>query len=417
MAEDKAALVDKIQKLVTKGDWNRALVELQKLNSVLEGKDLRVRMKIAELLAKTGKKEEGVNEYIQVAESYATNGFLAQAVAVNKVIVKLDPSREDVYKRLADLQKQSGLVPDLPLKTVIPAPAENSQVVTDEAKPASSKRSVPRAPLFSDLTPDELAYLSEKVGVLNVQAGNIIFKEGDPGNSILILTSGEVKIMARNSKGEEVEVSHFKEGDFFGEFAYFSNSTRQATAVALVDCELLELTKELLLDVSKQHPRVNEVLMSFYKERVVDKVMGTSELFRHLERKDRKEILQKLRFQAFEAGTLIIHEGCAGDYLFLIKSGKADITTWRDEQEVLLATIDEGEFFGEISLVTGSPRTASVRARTPLEVLKLSKADLEEVASKHPKIRKVIDDIIKKRVENTIKVVLDMKEIWKNGLV
>lgn len=84
---------------------------------------------------------------------------------------------------------------------------------------------------------------------------------------------------------------------------------------------------------------------------------------------------------------------------------------------MLLATIGEGEFFGEISLVTGTPRTASVRARTPMETMRLSKADLDEVATRHPNVKKVIDDIIKKRVEDTIKIVLDMNKLWKTGLV
>lgn len=413
MAEDKAALVDKIQKLLTKGDWNKALAELQKLNTLLNGKDLRVRMKIADTLARMGKKDEAVSEYVQIADSYAGNGFTAQAIAVNKIIVKLDPAREDVYKRLADLQKQSGLIPDIYSKDPSPTPAKEVK----ETKEAGGKTTVPRTPLFSDLTADELAYLSEKVNALQIPAGSTIFKEGDPGDSILIITFGEVKILAKDSKGGEVEVARLKEGEFFGEFAYFSNAKRQASAVAVVDSELLELTREILSDVGKQHPRINEVLLGFYKQRVADKVMATSDLFRHLENKDRQEILKKFTIQTFAPGTLVIHEGCAGDYLYLIKSGRADVTTWRDEQEMLLATIEEGEFFGEISLITGALRTASVRARTALETLRLSKADLDDVASKHPKVKKVIDEIIKKRVENTIKVVLDMKEIWKTGLV
>lgn len=413
MAEDKTALVDKIQKLLTKGDWNKALVELQKLNTLLDGKDLRVRLKMADILARTGRKDDAVCEYLLVAESYAQNGFTAQAIAVNKVIIKLDPLKDDVYKRLADLQAQCGLIPDIPGR----GPSTAQIKKAEETGESSGKKRVPRTPLFSDLTGEELAYLSERVNDINIAAGSTVFKEGDPGDSILIISFGEVKILAKNSKGEEVDVARLKEGEFFGEFGYFSNSRRQASAVAVVDSELLELTRDILLDIGQKHPRINQVLLSFYKQRVADKVMATSDLFRHIDKKERTEILHKLTLQTFEPGTLIIQEGCPGDYLYLIKSGKADVTTWRDEQEMLLATIKEGEFFGEISLVTGAARTASVRARTLVETLRLSKADLEDVASKHPKIKKVIDDIIRKRVQDTIRVVTDMNEIWKSGLV
>lgn len=421
MAEDKAAIADKIQKYLVKSDWGNALTELQKLNTILNGQDLRVRMKIAEMLAKTGSKEEAVKEYIAVAEAYAEKGFTVQAIAVNKVIVKLDPSREDIHKKLAELQGEKGFIPQVVPKTPVAAPKEEIiEEVTEEVTEEiieTGKKIVPRTPLFSELTPDELAYLSQKVNAIQLPAGSTIFKEGDSGNSIFIITHGEVKIISKNSKGEEVEVARLKDENFFGEFAYFSNSKRHASAVASADTELLELTRDILSGVTEKYPRITEVLLQFYKNRVVDKLMATSQLFRNIGPKDRMEILQKFSYHTFAPGALIIQEGCAGDYLYLIKSGKADITTWREDQEMLLATIGEGEFFGEISLVTGALRTASVRARTALEGMRLSKADLNEVASRHPQVKKAIEDIIKKRVEDTIKTVLEMKKLWESGLV
>lgn len=410
MAEDKSALVEKIQKLLTKGDWDKALVELHKLNALLNGKDLRVRMRIAEALARTGKTDDAVKEYMAVADSYAEGGFTAQAIAINKLIVKLDPSKDDVHKKLAEVQTVREFAPATASTEQAAAPVE--EVRSKEKKPV-----VPRTPLFSDLTAEELAYISEQVNVIQVQAGSTLFKEGDPGDSLFIITHGEIKILSQNSKGEEVEVAKLKDGDFFGEFAFFSNSKRQASAVAPSETELLELTKDILSNVAEKYPRVKEVLLQFYKYRVADKLMVTSQLFRNLGPKDRIEILQKLSYQTFEPGALIIQEGCQGDYLYLIKSGKADIMTWRDDQEMLLASVGEGEFFGEISLVTGTPRTASVRARSAMETMRLSKADLDEVAARHPHVKKVIDDMIKKRVEDTIKIVLDMNKLWKTGLV
>ncbi|MBM2838696.1 MAG: cyclic nucleotide-binding domain protein [Deltaproteobacteria bacterium] len=410
MAEDKSALVDKIQKLTIKGEWDKVLLELQKLNIILSGKDLRVRMKIAEALARIGKTDDAVKEYMTVSDSYAESGFTVQAIAVNKLIVKLDPSKADVHKKLAEVHTDKGFAQAMVSK-------EQAAATVEEEKGTGKKPSVPRTPLFSDLTADELAYVSEQVEVLQVQAGSTLFKEGDPGDSLFIITHGEINILSQNSKGEEVEVARLNNGDFFGEFAFFSNSKRQADAVASSETELLELTRETLIDVTQKYPRVKEVLISFYKNRVVDKLMVTSQLFRSLGPKDRMQILQKLSYQTFEPGALIIQEGCTGDYLYLIKSGGADITTWRDDQEMLLATIGEGEFFGEISLVTGTPRTASVRARTAMETMKLSKADLDEVANRYPNVKKVIDDMIKKRVEDTIKIVLDMNTLWKTGLV
>lgn len=258
MAEDKSALVDKIQKHTIKGDWDKALVELQKLNIILSGKDLRVRMKIAETLARTGKTDDAVKEYMAVSDSYAESGFTVQAIAVNKLIVKLDPSKADVHKKLAEVHTDKGLVPKMVSK-------EQAVATVEEEKGKGKKPSIPRTPLFSDLTTDELAYVSEQVEVLQVKAGSTLFREGDPGDSLFIITHGEVNILSRNAKGEEVEVARLKNGEFFGEFAFFSNSKRQADAVTSSESELLELTRETLIDVTQKYPRVKEVLISLQK--------------------------------------------------------------------------------------------------------------------------------------------------------
>ena len=78
---------------------------------------------------------------------------------------------------------------------------------------------------------------------------------------------------------------------------------------------------------------------------------------------------------------------------------------------MILETIGEGGFSEKSP--TGNRHTENRvgQARTPMETMKLSKADLDEVAARHPNVKKIIDDIIKKRVEDTIKIVLDMNKL------
>lgn len=74
------------------------------------------------------------------------------------------------------------------------------------------------------------------------------------------------------------------------------------------------------------------------------------------------------------AGAEIVRQGERGDDLYLIESGRAEVRVGRDaERQVAVATLGPGDFFGEIALLTGAERIASVVAATPLTLLRLGK--------------------------------------------
>lgn len=108
---DKGSLIDQAQKFVQKGLIDRAISEYQKVVEA-DPKDLRIHLKIAELYLKKGNKAFAVAEYTKVAESYTSDGFNLQGIAVYKQILKIDPSIHDIYTRLADLYKKQGLIAD-----------------------------------------------------------------------------------------------------------------------------------------------------------------------------------------------------------------------------------------------------------------------------------------------------------------
>jgi len=82
----------------------------------------------------------------------------------------------------------------------------------------------------------------------------------------------------------------------------------------------------------------------------------------------------------FEPGRAIVEEGQAGEALFVVLSGSARVV--RDRKK--LATLIPGDFFGELSALDGGPRTASVVAETPVEVLRVFRHTLRRMVSEEP---------------------------------
>ena len=78
--------------------------------------------------------------------------------------------------------------------------------------------------------------------------------------------------------------------------------------------------------------------------------------------------------ERFGQGKTVIDEGSEGDRIYVISKGEADVVRGAPLREVHLASLGPGQFFGEVAVVRGIPRTATVRARTALQVLALDKA-------------------------------------------
>ncbi len=112
-------------------------------------------------------------------------------------------------------------------------------------------------------------------------------------------------------------------------------------------------------------------------------------------------IVDKLEPLQFMAGERMIAEGDEGDAMYLISRGGGRVIKEIDGQEVVLDELGEGEFFGEMSLLVGGPRSASVFATADTEVLRLKSSDLFEVIKQYPRIENALEQFYDKRSKAT----------------
>jgi CRP/FNR family cyclic AMP-dependent transcriptional regulator len=103
-------------------------------------------------------------------------------------------------------------------------------------------------PLFQSLADEDRESLSARLSEKNVTAGDIVFSKGEPGASMYIVQSGAVQVYLPgiDRQAPPVTLKDLHTGEFFGELALFDDKPRSASARALVDTVLLELTREQL---------------------------------------------------------------------------------------------------------------------------------------------------------------------------
>lgn len=135
----------------------------------------------------------------------------------------------------------------------------------------------------------------------------------------------------------------------------------------------------------------------------------SSPLFEILGNEERAAIVEQMELETHDEGSVIINEGDPGSSMYVIASGSVRVYTRGSGSTgtVYLADLGEGDFFGEVSVLTGKPRTATITASQRTELLRLDRDKLDAVLAKYPGMRKVLDEFYKKRAKHTVEAMID----------
>jgi CRP-like cAMP-binding protein len=133
-----------------------------------------------------------------------------------------------------------------------------------------------------------------------------------------------------------------------------------------------------------------------------------SPFFEVLSDEERHALVNEMELEHHDEGHVIISEGQTGSSMYIIASGEVKVfTTGRDNRPVYLAKLGEGDFFGEVSVLTGKPRTATITASQPTDLLRLDKDKLDNALAKYPGIRRVLDEFYRRRARHTVEAMIE----------
>jgi cAMP-dependent protein kinase regulator len=114
-------------------------------------------------------------------------------------------------------------------------------------------------------------------------------------------------------------------------------------------------------------------------------------LFEDFSEEELVAFIRGLKLLTFEPGDVIITEGEPGQSVFILANGGVKVfVRGADGGSVLLGALGEGAFFGEISTLSGRPRTATITAAEPCDILELDRAGLDALSAAHPRVRTVL---------------------------
>ena len=285
-------------------------------------------------------------------------------------------------------------------------------------------------------------------------AGSLIFGHRGKGRELYILERGEIAVQRTTSYGT-FALGVVEPGDFFGEASFITGQERSSDALAAAPSQVFRIDPQVLETLIEASPDLgvqvywtlwhslarklrgtNEQLKTFFSSesmpenflRLRQQSAGATgsvkvepsdkiRLFREqgLSRRELMTLATFSREKRFASGASLFQEGDEGSEMYIILEGRAMISKFiPGAGEEALAILDRGDFFGEMSLIDGEPRSADARAHGgPLTVLALDQGTVREVLAMDPHAALEFLQLLCRLVANRLREIDDKVIGWR----
>ncbi len=211
-----------------------------------------------------------------------------------------------------------------------------------------------------------------------------------------VVLSGTLQLRLRDKNGREVLMGILGRGDCCGEGPLFGDYFRQMSALAQSNCELLQIPLSELRGALDTLPRFAAALRQVYQRRLVECTLARVPLLGQLSPTERLALVDLLQPAHYARGSLILRQGSPADSLYLIETGQVAI----EQAGQTIATLSEGDFFGEMALLTSRPHHTDVRALTPTDVLALPGVEFHRLIEHRPDLEAQLRAEVERRLQN-----------------
>ena len=251
-----------------------------------------------------------------------------------------------------------------------------------------------RVRAFAELGDDECDAVLRVLVARRGRPGDVLFREGDPGASLMIVLEGQLVARVRTDAGTEEEIARLGPGEVVGEMAFIDAEPRSATVSSGdVPVMVLEFTRAALGVLVRDAPRVASAILRNVLFDVARRLRDAGDRLEDgaapasvrgpvsLGRTGRALTVDQLRslpafagysdadlellvyigtLRTFAAGDVLMREGTHGESCFLIASGAVAVT--REGSASPIATLGPGALVGQLALLDRAPRSATVIA-------------------------------------------------------
>lgn len=253
---------------------------------------------------------------------------------------------------------------------------------------------------------NELSILDEaQLQLVELDEGEVLFNQGDPGDSVYLLVAGVLGVRQRHADGRETIIDKLAPGAIVGELAPLSGQERSATVFAVNRCGLLRLSKSEL-DQLSQSEKENLVDM---QGTVVDRwrrlqlSKALNNLFGEIDVAELHALQEELVWRHLSNGDILFQQGDWSDGMYIVLSGRLRFTATDEQGNVAISgEVGVGEPIGEFALITQEKRSATVYAVRETNLVKITPEHFTRLAQRNPRLMTQLTRIIINRQQRSL---------------
>jgi cGMP-dependent protein kinase 2 len=233
--------------------------------------------------------------------------------------------------------------------------------------------------ILNELSPLQMREFMLDSEVRFYPAETVIFERNAPGSSLFGIAEGSVAVEI--DPKDRSRVVPIGQGSIFGEVGLISGRRRGATVRAAEDSVIVEVSRLAALKLMSAVPAAKRAVTRISTERQLLQMFGSG-----LTPADLAEVMETAELKRVRAGEAIIEEGAEGYDIFVIRQGSMVVEKNIGGKPVFLSYLPAGSYVGEMALIDGGRRTATVRAAVKSEVIRLDGDAFRRLLDKKPEL-------------------------------
>lgn len=292
-------------------------------------------------------------------------------------------------------------------------PADGSLVDSPAMTPglsADGRSVLASSTAFAPLDAVGLEALADAMEEVRLAPGATLVRQGEAGEDVFVILDGELETILERPGGADQPIAVHGAGELIGELAFLDRGVRQATVRATSDSVVGVIAPAVMEAIVEDHPGVAGALASLSVARMRRSQLAAylTGLFGIVDRRIVDEVEAAIEYVSIPAGEVLFREGDAGGDAYIVLSGRlrvavarADAATVGPEAEAgerVVADVARGETVGEIALLTGEVRSATVYAVRDADLARITKDAFDRLAGRHPEVMLHVAEVLGARL-------------------
>lgn len=241
--------------------------------------------------------------------------------------------------------------------------------------------------VFSALDDNEKMVVVQAMEERKFSAGDWVIQQGQDGNELFVVEQGNLECSKVFKLGEDPKVLKiYNPGEAFGELSLLYNTPRAASIKSLTEATCWVLDRDCFNYIVKD--------AAMKKREKYEKILNKVEILQGVDAYEKMQIADALKTVSFNNGDFIIKQGDWGELFYMIEEGSAiALKSFNGQPEVKVKDYDSGDYFGELALLKGQPRAASIQATSKIKCLTLDRKAFKRMLGP-------LSEILKRKAEN-----------------